>query len=154
MGRNNLRVATILSIIGIIFTLAAAFASVLLSSGLDSADSLASVIGTIIGSAGLVVSIIALRSERRRAGEVAWELTRSRDRFVLRNVGRAIATGVRVAGDGVAQAAIQLPEGVTVRPGASVSFMMVSTLAQAVPDEIEVTWEGHPEPVIVPVPSR
>lgn len=154
MGRRDLRLATILSLIGIVSTVGAALVSVYLSSGLDSADSLASIIGTVVGASGLVLAIIGLRSERRRAIEVTWELTRSRDRFVLRNVGRAIATGVWVTGDGVAEAAIHLPEGATIRPGESVSFMMVSTFAHAVPDEIEVTWDGHPEPAIVPVPPR
>jgi outer membrane murein-binding lipoprotein Lpp len=145
--------AIILSLIAILITVAAAFASVLLSSGFASADSLASAVGAVAGVAGLAVSIYALRSERR-AGEETWELSRSRDRFVLRNVSRAVLTGVRVAGDGVAETATQLPEGVTVRPGASVSFMMAGTLAHAVPDEIEVTWDGHPEPVILPVPTQ
>lgn len=154
MGRNGIRVATILSAIGIVVTVTAALSSVSLSSGLGSADSLASIIGAIVGGAGLALSINATLSERRKASEVSWELTRSKDRFVLRNVGRAIATGVRLTGVGVAQVATQLPEGATIRPGASVSFMMAGSLAHAIPDDIEVTWDGHPEPVILPVPPR
>ncbi|GAA3444511.1 hypothetical protein Pve01_06320 [Planomonospora venezuelensis] len=83
-----------------------------------------------------------------------WTLDRSKDRFILRNVGTAIATGVKVGGEGVVRIASQLPDGAAVRPGASVSFMMAGSLAHAVPDEIEVTWDGHPEPVILPVPPR
>ncbi|MGI5268843.1 hypothetical protein ACQEUU_06810 [Nonomuraea sp. CA-218870] len=96
------------------------------------------------------------RSARDAApeGRVEWTLDRSRDRFTLRNTGTAIATGVSVGGPGVAQVGTQVPQDAAVRPGASVSFMMAGSLADRLPDEIEVTWHGHPDPVILPVPSR
>jgi hypothetical protein len=92
------------------------------------------------------------QQEHQQERQVSWDLDRSRDRFVLRNVGSAIATGVKVGGDRVAEVGTEVPDNAAVRPGASVSFMMVGSLAYSVPDEIEVTWDGHPEPVILPVP--
>ncbi|MFD1547103.1 hypothetical protein [Nonomuraea guangzhouensis] len=92
--------------------------------------------------------------EREQERHVLWELERRKDRFLLRNTGTAIATGVTVSGKGVEQVATQLPEDAAVRPGESVSFMMAGSLAHAVPDQIKVSWDGHPEPVMLPVPPR
>ncbi|MBF8194229.1 hypothetical protein ITP53_52910 [Nonomuraea sp. K274] len=104
-------------------------------------------------------SILALEAEHRTsstasAASVTWTLERSKDRYTLRNTGAGVATGVKVDGRGVAEVGIQVPHDAAVRPGGSVSFMMAGSMAHAVPDEIEVTWDGHPDPVVVPVPRR
>jgi hypothetical protein len=82
---------------------------------------------------------------------ITWELERRKHRFILRNTGSEIATGVTVDGAGVAEVATQLPVNAAVRPGASVSFMMAGSMAHRLPDEIQVSWDGHPEPLILPV---
>lgn len=102
----------------------------------------------------MVKSQLAGKPDAHQGRDVEWKLERTKDRFILRNVGAAIATGVNVGGEGVARVSSQLPTDAAVRPGESVSFMMAGSLAYAVPDEIEVTWGGHPEPVILPVPPR
>ncbi|MEV0581301.1 hypothetical protein [Nonomuraea sp. NPDC050310] len=98
-----------------------------------------------------------LRTENgasRQQGHVEWDLARHKDRFVLRNRGSAIATGVAVQGDGIDKVVMHRPENAAIRPGASVSFYMVGSLAHSVPDEIEVVWDGHPDPTVLPVPPR
>lgn len=93
------------------------------------------------------------QQEAEQERHVAWDLERRKDRFILRNTGSAIATGVTVSDAGVERVASQLPVDAAVRPGESVSFMMAGSLAYSVPDEITVTWNGHPHPVVLPVPG-
>ncbi|GAA2990654.1 hypothetical protein GCM10017559_08380 [Streptosporangium longisporum] len=102
----------------------------------------------------MVKSQLAGKPDAHQGHDVKWSLERRKDRFILRNVGTAIATDVNVDGKGIARVASQVPTDAAVRPGESVSFMMAGSLAYAVPDEIEVTWGGHPEPMILPVPPR
>ncbi|WP_336210220.1 SPFH domain-containing protein [Nonomuraea sp. LPB2021202275-12-8] len=85
---------------------------------------------------------------------VEWILDRRNDHFVLRNVGSAIATGVNVSGPGLAEADAHVPANADIGPGAWVIFIIAANMTHPVPNEIEVTWDGHPEPVILPVPPR
>ncbi|WP_242892453.1 hypothetical protein [Actinomadura litoris] len=84
---------------------------------------------------------------------VEWRLERTgKNRFVLRNVGSDMATGVTIDASQVATINRELPDGAAIRPGGSHSFLMLGTFGAPVPDEIWVTWDGHPEPVALPVP--
>ncbi|GAA3121555.1 hypothetical protein [Streptosporangium carneum] len=47
-------------------------------------------------------TVIDLSNERHEE-VVRWKLDRSKNRFILRNVGTAVATGVRAGGQGVAR---------------------------------------------------
>jgi hypothetical protein len=55
------------ALIGTVVTVVAALASVLLSSGLESADTVASVVGAVIAMLGLGVSVYGLLEQRRKA---------------------------------------------------------------------------------------
>lgn len=86
--------------------------------------------------------------------DVDWAVERpSKNRFVLRNTGRDIATGVTVEPDQFQGFGRQLPEGAAIRPGASVEFLVFSAWGHPVPNEVYVQWDGNeydPKPVPIP----
>lgn len=60
--------------------------------------------------------------------------------FVLRNVGTATATGVRVVtGHELTR---DLPDGVTLGPMQSARFLLMSAWGHPLPDEVRVEWDG------------
>lgn len=87
--------------------------------------------------------------------DVRWSLDRkSKNAFVLRNVGTDVAEEVRIPAEGAAQISRGLPESATLRPQESVEFLMIGAMGAPVPNEILVIWKGrHPDdPLVLPVP--
>jgi hypothetical protein len=86
--------------------------------------------------------------------EITWRLERpQKNRFVLRNTGSGMATGVTIDPDQFGGFARQLPKGVAVRKGASTEFLVLTANGHPHPNEIWVTWDGVDEPVALPVPA-
>ncbi len=99
------------------------------------------------------------RTRERRllpgSADVRWSLERrSRNAFVLRNVGTDVAEEVRIPPEGAAATSRGLPESATVRPQESLEFVMAGTWGSPVPNEILLTWKGcdPAQPLVLPVP--
>ncbi|MFD9763212.1 hypothetical protein ACFWXI_06665 [[Kitasatospora] papulosa] len=84
---------------------------------------------------------------------VSWSCHREqKNLFVLRNEGEEVATGVHVTvGDHPLGLTRRLPEDAVVRGHQSVEFLIMGAWGHPVPREVEVSWAGREEPVIVPV---
>lgn len=84
---------------------------------------------------------------------VAWEIERAaRDVYRLRHVGSTVATGVMVdTFRAPAVLDLDLGDG-TVRPHASIGFVVAAYAEAPTPDELWVSWDGQPEAVPVPMP--
>ncbi|WP_407553102.1 hypothetical protein QOM21_23975 [Streptomyces sp. Pv4-95] len=88
-----------------------------------------------------------------RTDEVEWVVERrSKHVFALRNVGAAMATGVRIDPERIPASALNVPENATVPPGQAIELVMAASFGSPLPGEIWVAWNGHDEPVAVPVP--
>lgn len=86
--------------------------------------------------------------------DVAWDLERpGKTRFVLRNIGTDIATGVTIDPEQFKGFARQLPTNAAVRPGASVEFLVFTAMGAPLPNEVWVSWDGIDEPIAIPIPS-
>ncbi|MCD4523949.1 hypothetical protein [Nocardioides sp. cx-173] len=86
---------------------------------------------------------------------VRWSLDRkSKNAFVLRNVGTDVAEEVRIPAEGAAPISRGLPQSATLRPQESVEFLMIGAMGAPVPNEILVTWKGRDpdDPLVLPVP--
>lgn len=95
-------------------------------------------------------------SEPREPADVRWSLDRkSKNSFVLRNIGTAVAEEVRIPPEGAAPISRGLPEAATLRPQESVEFLMIGAMGAPVPNEILLTWKGRDpdNPLVLPVPS-
>lgn len=93
---------------------------------------------------------------RLQEPDVRWSLDRkSKNAFVLRNVGTDVAEEVRIPAEGAAQISRGLPESATLRPRESVEFLMIGAMGAPVPNEILVTWKGRDpnDPLVLPVPG-
>lgn len=101
----------------------------------------------------LVRDQLITRAPDEQRSRVAWSLERrGKHGYILRNVGSTTAEDVRVDGSRIRAAVNGLPDGAVVKPNASVEFLMLSTMGASVPNELYVTWRGHPDPEIVPIP--
>jgi type II secretory pathway pseudopilin PulG len=86
--------------------------------------------------------------------DVEWELERpGKGRFVLRNTGNDVATGVTIDPDQFQGFARQLPKDAAVRPRASVEFLASPSMGFRIPNEVWVSWDGVNQPVAVPIPE-
>ncbi|MFH9610452.1 hypothetical protein [Streptomyces sp. NPDC017448] len=87
------------------------------------------------------------------AAPVSWSLHQEqKNLFVLRNEGDEVATGVHVTvGDHPSGLTRRLPEDAVVRGHESVEFLIIGAWGHPVPREVEVSWAGREEPVVVPV---
>ncbi|WP_156042449.1 hypothetical protein [Rhodococcus sp. UNC363MFTsu5.1] len=85
--------------------------------------------------------------------KVEWRVENpSANRFVLRNVGTAVADDVTVDEDSIGTIHRQLPKGAVVRPNEGVDFLLLATWGSPLPNQIYVTWRGTDEPQAVPLP--
>jgi hypothetical protein len=85
--------------------------------------------------------------------DVAWRIEHvNRQRFLLRNIGVGVATGLRIDVRDAHPLAglVNLDE--PVPPNGSVSFLITGSLGKPSPTELWLTWDGHDKPVAVPVP--
>lgn len=97
---------------------------------------------------------VSAPSATSTAAAVKWHLERrGKHAFVLRNVGSATATKVRVDPTNLPYIARNLPENSVARPNEGIEFLMAGTMGMPVPSEIWVTWEGHGEAQAVAVPG-
>jgi hypothetical protein len=97
----------------------------------------------------------SLGQDNQQPTDVRWSLDRkSKNAFVLRNVGTDVAEEVRIPPEGAAPISRGLPESATLRPQESVEFLMIAAMGAAVPNEILVTWKGRDpdNPLVLPVP--
>jgi hypothetical protein len=88
--------------------------------------------------------------------DVRWSLDRkSKNTYVLRNVGTHVAEEVRIPPEGAAPVSRNLPESATLRPQESVEFLMIPAAGFPVPNEIMLMWKGRgpDNPLLLPVPS-
>lgn len=86
--------------------------------------------------------------------DISWQIERpSKYRFVLRNVGTAIADNVTIDPNSAPAVARALPSAATIQPGSSAEFVMIGAMGSPIPNELWVSWDGQPEPVAVPVPG-
>lgn len=83
---------------------------------------------------------------------VLFEIERgSGNLYLLRNVGTGTATGVTVAdGPGVEDR----PEGVTIVANDAVRMLMAGSMGAPLPTALQVSWDGHPEPISLPMPPQ
>lgn len=93
--------------------------------------------------------------QRTSRKPVDWSLAREKDLFVLRNEGDEVATDVCVTtGDNPTGLAWHLPENAVVRAHEAVEFLMAGSMAAPMPRQIYVTWAGHEDSLVIPVPAR
>ncbi|MFD3646357.1 hypothetical protein ACFWUT_23435 [Streptomyces cyaneofuscatus] len=87
------------------------------------------------------------------AAPVSWSCRREHQNlFVLRNEGDEVATGVHVTVGGHPSGLTRrLPENAVVRGHESVEFLIIGAWGHPIPREVEVTWAGREDSVIVPV---
>lgn len=89
---------------------------------------------------------------------MAWRIESTRkEHYVLRNTGTDAAHNVTVDRDqlvGVLVTGAEPPLGATIPPDGRYPFMLSGGFGARVPNEVWVTWEGHPTPVPVPLPVQ
>jgi hypothetical protein len=87
--------------------------------------------------------------------DTEWLLTRrSKNTYVLRNVGNETATHVRVIPESVSSLHRNPPEDATIRPQESVEFLLIGAWGKPVPNEIMVaSGDNDAAPQVVPVPA-
>ncbi|MFC4048064.1 hypothetical protein ACFOY4_00060 [Actinomadura syzygii] len=95
------------------------------------------------------------RSERlSEPPKVEWRLERrGKQKFVLRNVGTEMATGVTMDRSNLPYIAHEAPSGVAVRVGGSHEFLLAGTMGHPMPNEVWLSWDGQEEPVALPIPG-
>ncbi|GAA1016969.1 hypothetical protein [Streptomyces thermogriseus] len=87
-------------------------------------------------------------------GAPAWQLAHKQgNAYVLRNVGTAVATGVRVdVGQHPRGLTRALPEDAVVRPQEAVEFLLLAAWGAPRPDSIRVVWDGGEQTLPVTEP--
>jgi hypothetical protein len=95
-------------------------------------------------------------AERREASKVIWWVDHRRgDGYDLCNIGTGAARDVSVSVPGHPPALLRdLPQGVTIEPGASHEFVVRPAWPVPRPRHIQVAWKGHDEPLAVPLPLQ
>ncbi|MER6152015.1 hypothetical protein [Streptomyces hirsutus] len=98
-------------------------------------------------------SLDALPSDAAE-GVPEWQLSHKRgDAYVLRNVGTAVATGVRVdVGQHPRGLTRALPEDAVVRPQEAVEFLLLAAWGAPRPNSIRVEWDGGEQTLPVTEP--
>ncbi|TDB83366.1 hypothetical protein E1264_28645 [Actinomadura sp. KC216] len=83
-------------------------------------------------------------------------LALKKNRYQLANHGTETATGVTVDRnqlEGLLVLGDEPPENATIRPDCAQAFSLAPDFDHQVPNEVWVTWDGHPEPQAVPLPQ-
>lgn len=93
-------------------------------------------------------------SAEPRSPQVRWSLDRkSKNTYVLRNIGSDTAEEVRIPPESAGAIHRNLPESATLRPNESVEFLMIPAAGFPVPNEVLVQFKGREDtPDVVPVP--
>jgi hypothetical protein len=104
-------------------------------------------------SADVDERMLALEEAATKPPEVAFQLERlSKSRFVLRNTGTEMATGVYVDGTKIKTHVRDLPAGASIPAGGSHEFMMMTSMGAPLPNDVWVSWDGAPAPKALGVP--
>ncbi len=83
-------------------------------------------------------------------GNVSFQLQHTgTNTWVLRNTGTVIAEHVRVEKPGCVTR--RFPTDATIAPGEGVDLLKIGGFGAPVPNQLYVSWDGHPDAVAVPL---
>ena len=86
------------------------------------------------------------------APDVRWRIERpSENRYVLRNIGTAVAVRVEVDPQQAGPVTRNLPQGAVIRPGEGCDMLIMGTWGHPVPNQLYVRWDGHDDWAAVPI---
>ncbi|MER6175719.1 hypothetical protein [Streptosporangium sp. NPDC001681] len=100
------------------------------------------------------VALAELTARPPAAPAISWRIEPVQNAlYRLRNTGDATATGVNVDTEQTSGIVQGLPQDAAIRSGGSVEFYIIDVNEEPFPGEIWMYWDGHPDPLAVPVPS-
>ncbi|WP_258940799.1 hypothetical protein [Actinomadura luteofluorescens] len=79
-----------------------------------------------------------------------------KNHYQLANYGTETATGVTVDRSNLENLLVigdEPPKNATIHPGCTLTFSLAPDHDHQVPNEVWVTWDGHPEPQVAPLPA-